>query len=77
MEAALGFLAPVTTMTGDVTADGFVTPTDAQAIFECYLLGSCAGDLDALAAEICPPAGITPGDAQGAFMIFLGLAPCG
>ncbi|MDK2970590.1 MAG: hypothetical protein PWP23_345 [Candidatus Sumerlaeota bacterium] len=77
MTAALEFLAPdAGVLLGDVTSNGTVTPDDAQAIFDCYLAGTCAPGIDASVADVCPPLGISPQDAQGAFQIFLGIVPC-
>jgi len=65
----------VPTIPGDVSGDGAVTPVDAQHAFECFLNSSCAGGLNAQAADFCANGAITPADAQGIFNHFLGITP--
>jgi hypothetical protein len=65
---------------GDLDGNGSVTPNDAQLAFECFLLGgNCPpAVVDAAMADFCGTGnGITPGDAQGIFNVFLGITnPC-
>jgi hypothetical protein len=66
---------------GDANGDGFVTPGDAQAAFDCYL-GDCSGVTSMECADVCPnfPGGdgsVTPADAQGIFNLYMGdPSPC-
>lgn len=64
---------------GDVDEDGNVTPSDAQAAFECYILEECAPGMNSVAAQVCPESKankrITPMDAQGIFELYLGIEP--
>jgi subtilisin-like proprotein convertase family protein len=74
---------------GDVNKDGAVTPSDAQAAFECFLLGECGPEKDLVAADVAPDDGddcvgtddgdglVTPADAQRIFRMALGIeVPC-
>ncbi|MBX3729219.1 MAG: FG-GAP repeat protein [Candidatus Sumerlaeia bacterium] len=66
------------TQTGDVNADGVVTPADAQWAFECFL-GACPSGADTAAGDLCPPGGgdgaLTPSDVQAIFLNWLGATP--
>lgn len=81
--------APPKAAKGDVNKDGNVTPADAQAAFECFLLGDCGPGKDLLAADVAPDNGdgcvgegdgngiITPADAERIFRLALGMeSPC-
>ncbi|MBX3729844.1 MAG: hypothetical protein KF858_11715 [Candidatus Sumerlaeia bacterium] len=71
---ATGLPAYVPPATGDVDADGVVTPQDAESIFRCYIEGKCPEGVVPALADLCPADGvITPLDAQFAFGLFLGL----
>lgn len=65
---------------GDLDGNGSVTPNDAQLAFQCFLAGgTCPTEvLNASLADFCGTGnGVTPGDAQGIFNLFLGLVnPC-
>ncbi|MDK2972315.1 MAG: hypothetical protein PWP23_2070 [Candidatus Sumerlaeota bacterium] len=73
---------------GDLDGNDTVTPADAQAAFECWLLGNCTAAQISV-GDIAPNNGspcidfsdgdgtITPADAQSIFEIFMTtLAPC-